>query len=189
MSRCPEVLSILFEFTRVSDTTFGSMPNFSVDLFRKKHVSLKPVFTARSVLLPFNWFHMEFHFFYLFFTTFLGLFPLHRLMASFCRCIPMILGWKWELRGKEHLEKDQMCIIVANHQTALDALGKCQRGNLYVLKTNFLLNYWSDGIVIDFSSYVPRMAVDEKMQSDCEAWSIFWLATWLGYVAMRYNIH
>lgn len=35
-----------------------------------------------------------------------------------------MLGLKWELRGKEHLEKDQACIIVANHQSSLDILGK-----------------------------------------------------------------
>lgn len=34
-----------------------------------------------------------------------------------------MLGLKWELRGKEHLEKDQACIIVANHQSSLDILG------------------------------------------------------------------
>lgn len=33
------------------------------------------------------------------------------------------MGLRWELRGKEHLEKDRACIIVANHQSSLDILG------------------------------------------------------------------
>lgn len=30
---------------------------------------------------------------------------------------------RWELRGREHLEKNRACIIVANHQSSLDILG------------------------------------------------------------------
>lgn len=47
-----------------------------------------------------------------------------RWASSFCHHISTVLGLKWELRGKEHLEKDQACIIVANHQSSLDILGK-----------------------------------------------------------------
>lgn len=47
----------------------------------------------------------------------------YRLASSFCHHISTVLGLKWELRGKEHLEKDQACIIVANHQSSLDILG------------------------------------------------------------------
>lgn len=47
-----------------------------------------------------------------------------RLASSFCHHISTVLGLKWELRGKEHLEKEQACIIVANHQSSLDILGK-----------------------------------------------------------------
>lgn len=52
------------------------------------------------------------------------LFSVYRLASSFCHHISTVLGLKWELRGKEHLEKDQACIIVANHQSSLDILGK-----------------------------------------------------------------
>ncbi|XP_044729039.1 1-acyl-sn-glycerol-3-phosphate acyltransferase alpha [Chrysoperla carnea] len=43
--------------------------------------------------------------------------------SSFCHHISTILGLRWQLRGREHLEKDQACIIVANHQSAIDILG------------------------------------------------------------------
>ncbi|XP_065345108.1 1-acyl-sn-glycerol-3-phosphate acyltransferase alpha [Cloeon dipterum] len=46
------------------------------------------------------------------------------LLASFlCRHISKLVGLRWEIRGKEHLEKDMACIIVANHQSSLDILG------------------------------------------------------------------
>ncbi|XP_071442358.1 1-acyl-sn-glycerol-3-phosphate acyltransferase alpha-like [Hetaerina americana] len=46
------------------------------------------------------------------------------LLASvLCRHISGLLGLKWELRGREHLEKEQACVIVANHQSSLDVLG------------------------------------------------------------------
>ncbi|XP_067636298.1 1-acyl-sn-glycerol-3-phosphate acyltransferase alpha-like [Eurosta solidaginis] len=43
--------------------------------------------------------------------------------STFCHRISTLIGLRWELRGKEHLEKDQACIIVANHQSSLDILG------------------------------------------------------------------
>ncbi|KAL5275420.1 hypothetical protein ACFFRR_001350 [Megaselia abdita] len=43
--------------------------------------------------------------------------------SSFCHHISTVLGLKWVLRGKENLEKEQACIIVANHQSSLDVLG------------------------------------------------------------------
>lgn len=43
--------------------------------------------------------------------------------SSLCRHVSTILGLKWELRAKEHLEKDRACIIVSNHQSSLDILG------------------------------------------------------------------
>lgn len=33
------------------------------------------------------------------------------------------MGLRWELRGREHLDQDVACIIVANHQSSLDLLG------------------------------------------------------------------
>lgn len=53
----------------------------------------------------------------------LNFYPFHRLASSACHHISSLLGLKWELRGKEHLEKDEACIIVANHQSSLDILG------------------------------------------------------------------
>ncbi|KAI4501182.1 hypothetical protein M0802_003555 [Mischocyttarus mexicanus] len=45
-------------------------------------------------------------------------------LASFpCNHISFLLGLRWELRGREHLNQDVACVIVANHQSSLDLLG------------------------------------------------------------------
>lgn len=46
-----------------------------------------------------------------------------RLASWFCHFVSSLLGLRWELRGREHLERDRACIIVANHQSSLDVLG------------------------------------------------------------------
>jgi len=46
------------------------------------------------------------------------------LASALCRHISGLVGLKWELRGQQHLAKEQACIIVANHQSSLDILGK-----------------------------------------------------------------
>ncbi|XP_043276382.1 1-acyl-sn-glycerol-3-phosphate acyltransferase alpha isoform X3 [Venturia canescens] len=46
-----------------------------------------------------------------------------RLASSICHHVSTLLGLRWELRGREHLEKEQACIVVANHQSSLDILG------------------------------------------------------------------
>ncbi|KAG5897065.1 hypothetical protein JTB14_025881 [Gonioctena quinquepunctata] len=43
--------------------------------------------------------------------------------SDFCRCISTLIGLRWIVKGKENLEKDQACIILANHQSSLDVLG------------------------------------------------------------------
>ncbi|KAF5270347.1 hypothetical protein FQR65_LT05535 [Abscondita terminalis] len=43
--------------------------------------------------------------------------------ASCCKYISPILGLRWVLRGKEHLEVDRACIVVSNHQSSIDVLG------------------------------------------------------------------
>ncbi|XP_030243963.1 1-acyl-sn-glycerol-3-phosphate acyltransferase alpha [Drosophila navojoa] len=43
--------------------------------------------------------------------------------STWCHRVTALIGLRWELRGKEHLEKDRACIIVANHQSSLDVLG------------------------------------------------------------------
>ncbi|XP_067006856.1 1-acyl-sn-glycerol-3-phosphate acyltransferase alpha [Anabrus simplex] len=45
------------------------------------------------------------------------------LASSICHHISGLIGLKWELRGTEHIEKEQACVIVANHQSSLDILG------------------------------------------------------------------
>lgn len=46
-----------------------------------------------------------------------------RLASFMCKPVHTLLGLEWELRGKEYLEKEQACIIVANHQSSIDVLG------------------------------------------------------------------
>ncbi|CAK9812885.1 1-acyl-sn-glycerol-3-phosphate acyltransferase alpha [Anthophora quadrimaculata] len=48
------------------------------------------------------------------------------LASSVCSCLTNFLGVRWELRGREHLEQDRACIIVANHQSSLDIMGMFQ---------------------------------------------------------------
>ncbi|KAM8720788.1 hypothetical protein ACLKA7_006777 [Drosophila subpalustris] len=47
----------------------------------------------------------------------------YRWASTWCHRVTALIGLRWELRGKEHLEKDQACIVVANHQSSLDVLG------------------------------------------------------------------
>lgn len=43
--------------------------------------------------------------------------------SAFCHHVSNLLGIKWQVRGREHLEKDKAYVIVANHQSSLDILG------------------------------------------------------------------
>ncbi|XP_018573691.1 1-acyl-sn-glycerol-3-phosphate acyltransferase alpha [Anoplophora glabripennis] len=43
--------------------------------------------------------------------------------SDFCHHISSLIGMRWILRGKEHLEKEQAAVIVSNHQSSLDILG------------------------------------------------------------------
>lgn len=45
------------------------------------------------------------------------------LASSLCHHISNFLGIRWLIRGREHLEKERACIVVANHQSSLDILG------------------------------------------------------------------
>lgn len=38
--------------------------------------------------------------------------------------VSKVVGLKWEIRGQEHLSEPKACIIVSNHQSALDILGQ-----------------------------------------------------------------
>lgn len=47
-----------------------------------------------------------------------------RTAGKFCCHISKVIGLTWTLRGIEHLSTDESCVIVANHQSSLDVLGK-----------------------------------------------------------------
>ncbi|XP_037086710.1 1-acyl-sn-glycerol-3-phosphate acyltransferase alpha-like [Pollicipes pollicipes] len=39
------------------------------------------------------------------------------------RLVGLLLGIRWQVRGAQHLQPDRACIVVANHQSAVDVLG------------------------------------------------------------------
>ncbi|XP_039288067.1 1-acyl-sn-glycerol-3-phosphate acyltransferase alpha isoform X1 [Nilaparvata lugens] len=45
------------------------------------------------------------------------------LASMLCNHISRLLGLNWELKGRQYLEKEEACVIVANHQSSLDILG------------------------------------------------------------------
>lgn len=45
-------------------------------------------------------------------------------MSGFLKQVTKILGIQWELRGADELAVERGCIIVSNHQSALDVLGR-----------------------------------------------------------------
>ncbi|XP_011506220.1 PREDICTED: 1-acyl-sn-glycerol-3-phosphate acyltransferase alpha [Ceratosolen solmsi marchali] len=45
------------------------------------------------------------------------------LASSMCHHTSNLLGLRWQIRGREHLEKERSYVIVANHQSSLDILG------------------------------------------------------------------
>lgn len=46
-----------------------------------------------------------------------------RLASGLCHHVSSLLNIRWQIRGREHLAKEQGCVIVANHQSSLDVLG------------------------------------------------------------------
>ncbi len=49
----------------------------------------------------------------------------NRYAAPIFKMIPPLVGIKWDVEGLENLRslEDQGCVVVANHQSALDVLG------------------------------------------------------------------
>ncbi|XP_031636282.1 1-acyl-sn-glycerol-3-phosphate acyltransferase alpha [Contarinia nasturtii] len=88
------------------------------------------------------------------------------LASSFCHHISTVLGLKWELRGKEHLEKDQACIIVANHQSSLDILGMFDiwpvMSKCTVVAKRELFFAWPFGL----AAWLCGLIFIDRMQSD-----------------------
>ncbi|EEZ97656.1 1-acyl-sn-glycerol-3-phosphate acyltransferase alpha [Tribolium castaneum] len=87
--------------------------------------------------------------------------------SAFCHHISTLLGLRWVLRGREHLEKDQACIIVSNHQSSIDILGmfdvwpvmdKCT-----VVAKKELFYAWPFGLAAWLCGliFIPRMNSDK----------------------------
>lgn len=47
-----------------------------------------------------------------------------RYASYLCAPITTLLGLRWTIRNTDYLKKDQACIVVSNHQSSLDILGK-----------------------------------------------------------------
>ncbi|XP_074113973.1 1-acyl-sn-glycerol-3-phosphate acyltransferase alpha-like [Cotesia typhae] len=97
------------------------------------------------------------------------------IVARACSYINRILGVTWEVRNKENLRNKKACIIVANHQSALDILGLHQiwplisKGTVVAKKELFYLTgpigivFWLCGVIC-----VNRRNAD-KARSDLNA--------------------
>lgn len=97
--------------------------------------------------------------------------------STWCHRVTALIGLRWELRGKEHLEKDQACIIVANHQSSLDVLGKYAKGNpQQTMETNRNLLYPVPGM-FNIWHVMNKCTVVAKREL-FYAWP-FGLAAWL----------
>ena len=103
-----------------------------------------------------------------------------RWASSFCHHISTLLGLKWELRGKEHLEKDQACIIVANHQSSLDILGKWTISFKQFAEKLMTLNCFR---------HVRHLARNEQMHSGGKTGGLLRLAFRNSRLAGRTNLH
>lgn len=92
---------------------------------------------------------------------------MNRLASAWCSPISTLLGLRWILKGKEHLENNQACIIVSNHQSSIDILGmfdvwpvmdKCtvvaKKGLFYAWP--FGIAAWLCGLI-----FIPRMNTDK----------------------------
>lgn len=71
-----------------------------------------------------------------------------RIPAAGCRASCKLLGLKTEVKGKENIVKDSGCVVLINHQSALDLIGK---DNLH-----FFLNF-NKNIYYNLFSTVPTI--------------------------------
>ncbi|XP_066245988.1 1-acyl-sn-glycerol-3-phosphate acyltransferase alpha [Euwallacea similis] len=85
------------------------------------------------------------------------------LASYFCRGVTHLIGVKWEVRNKEHLEPQEACIIVSNHQSCLDVLGMFQiwstMGKCTVIAKKELFWVWPFGLAAWLGGlvFIPRV--------------------------------
>ncbi|CAL7947964.1 unnamed protein product [Xylocopa violacea] len=88
------------------------------------------------------------------------------LASSMCSCLTNFLGVRWELRGREHLEQERACIIVANHQSSLDILGMFQiwpvMEKCTVVAKKEIFYAWPFGL----SAWLSGLIFIDRMNSD-----------------------
>lgn len=53
--------------------------------------------------------------------------------GKLCAPVTTLIGLRWIIRNTEYLQKDQACIVVSNHQSSLDILGKLKGGAVWVV--------------------------------------------------------
>ncbi|XP_050302384.1 1-acyl-sn-glycerol-3-phosphate acyltransferase alpha [Anthonomus grandis grandis] len=92
---------------------------------------------------------------------------LNLVVASyFCHWITHVIGVKWILRDGKHLEADQSCVIVCNHQSSLDILGMFQiwptMRKCTVLAKKSLFWIWPFGLAAWLAGivFIPRVKTD-----------------------------
>ncbi|KAK1117361.1 hypothetical protein K0M31_016733 [Melipona bicolor] len=88
------------------------------------------------------------------------------LASATCSFCTHLMGVQWELRGKEHLEKERACIIVSNHQSSLDIMGMYQIWPIMqkctVVGKKQIFYAWPFGLAAWFCGLI----FIDKMQSD-----------------------
>ncbi|XP_070508215.1 1-acyl-sn-glycerol-3-phosphate acyltransferase alpha-like [Chironomus tepperi] len=87
--------------------------------------------------------------------------------ANMVKHLTIVLGIKWTLRGREHLSQNKPCVLIANHQTCLDALGiyrtRRNTGEIHAFKKGAFytaIHHQVPIIPVVFSSY--RHFMDHK---------------------------
>lgn len=96
--------------------------------------------------------------------------------SSYCITpVSKVIGLKWELRGREHLEPQDACIIVSNHQSSLDILGMFHiwpiMGRCTVIAKKEIFYVWPFGLVAWLSGliFIDRFHSDKakKLMNNC----------------------
>ncbi|XP_019877825.1 1-acyl-sn-glycerol-3-phosphate acyltransferase alpha [Aethina tumida] len=89
------------------------------------------------------------------------------LASTFCRICSTLIGIRWILKGQENLEKDQSCVIVANHQSSLDILGMFElwphMNKCTVIAKRELFYMWPFGLAAWLCGliFIPRVQKDK----------------------------
>lgn len=72
--------------------------------------------------------------------------------------VTKIMGVKWEIRGREHLEQKRPCIVVMNHQSILDCVGLYQIWPFLkkstIISRRMIFYIWPSGLACWFGKVI-----------------------------------